>query len=101
LRSSRNSSRSVVVSVSGYLLERMAADCFDPSCESDATGLVALLDRIVDRYRSYVLASQVPHLSDPGVPKHNVLGRLDPTHFATFLNQVDAARRAARAAFEG
>ena len=84
----------------GYLLERMAADCFDPTCSDDATGFVALLKQLGQRYRVHVLTGSVPHLSDPGVPSHNVLERLDHKDFATFVAQVDGALIVARKALD-
>jgi len=82
----------------GYLLERVAADCFDPNSPSDAEAFAALLVGIQSRYRSHRLLGTVPHLSDPGVNEHNVLGRLAPPDFTTFYDRVSAAADVARQA---
>lgn len=84
----------------GYLLERIAGECFDASARDHAEGFVALLEGIVTRYGTYPARGLVPSLSDAGVPTHNVLARLTAQDFGTFIDKVESALTTARAALD-
>lgn len=72
----------------GYLLERIAGEVFDTAKRDHAEGFVKLLKNIVSTWGGYAAANLVPHLPDPGVPEHNVLGRLSAADFQTFVAEV-------------
>ena len=82
----------------GYILERLAGECADRSKRYHAEGFVALLQKISSQYAGYVLIGQVPHLGDPGVPEHNVAGRLAFQDFKRFMEKVNEVLPIARAA---
>ncbi|WP_437759377.1 SMODS domain-containing nucleotidyltransferase [Sorangium sp. So ce1389] len=82
----------------GYILERLAGECVDMSKRDHAEGFVQLLENIVERYRWDAAFGQVPHLPDPGVPSHNVAGRLAPADFKRFISKVEEVLPTARAA---
>lgn len=84
----------------GYVLERLVGECVDKAKRDHAEGFVQLLANIRARYASYGILGIVPHLSDPGVPAHNVAHRLTPEDFKTFLFHVDKALLTARAALD-
>ncbi len=84
----------------GYVLERFAGDCVDKSKRDHAEGFAALLTNLVAKFRPYVLVGRVPHLSDPGVPSHNVAHRLDFDDFKRFIEKIDEALPVARDALD-
>lgn len=69
----------------GYSLERIAGDAFDPTARDHAEGFVRLLRNVVARYEPYSQLNLVPTLRDPGVPGHNVLGRVAASDFKAFV----------------
>jgi Second Messenger Oligonucleotide or Dinucleotide Synthetase domain len=84
----------------GYILERLAGECVDTSKRDHAEGFVQLLENIASKYRWYGVLGQVPHLPDPGVPSHNVAGRLAPADFKHFISKVEEVLPTARAALD-
>lgn len=60
----------------GYVLERLVGECVDKTKRDHAEGFVQLLANVQAKYGSYATLGIVPHLSDPGVPTHNVAHRL-------------------------
>ncbi len=84
----------------GYVLERFAGECAGRSVRDHAEGFVQLLSNLQARYGSDILLSRVPHLSDPGVPSHNVAHRLSADDFRAFMEKVDAVLPTVRAAID-
>jgi predicted nucleotidyltransferase len=82
----------------GYVLERLAGECVDRAKRDHAEGFVQLLENISSTYRFYAAAGAVPHLPDPGVPTHNVAGRVSAADFAHFMGKLDEALPTARQA---
>jgi hypothetical protein len=82
----------------GYPLERVAGEVFDRAKRDHAENFVALLRNIVRAYEGYTLLNLVPTLSDPGVPTHNVLARITPDDFTTFVGHVKSGLVTAEAA---
>ncbi len=74
-----------------YPLERIAGEVFDQAKRDHAEGFVQLLRNIVSAYSSYAALNLVPTLPDPGVPTHNVLARVSPADFKTFIAQMHTA----------
>ena len=83
----------------GYLLERLAGECFNTSATSHAQAFTELLESIVDSYGE-LAANEKPELPDYGVPEHDVFGRLDPSEFASLMQHVRLAAVLARAALD-
>ena len=84
----------------GYILERIVAENIDSTCDSYALHVFVLFNNIVNNYREIVRQGRIPFLPDPGNPKHNVAGRVEPEHFKVFYEKVSTALPAIRAAYE-
>jgi hypothetical protein len=84
----------------GYVLERLVGECVDKTKRDHAEGFVELLTNVQVNYASYAKLGLVPHLSDPGVPTHNVAHRLSAEDFKAFIANIDAVLPIARAAIE-
>lgn len=84
----------------GYPLEHLIGLCCPDGITSVATGITAVLERIVQDYASYAQSETVPTLCDHGVPEHDVFARISGEEFAVFYDQVGAAAQIARRALE-
>lgn len=84
----------------GYPLEHLIGVCCPDGIESVAEGITYTLENIVQMYGVYADANMVPTLYDHGVTSHDVLGRVKPSDFAVFMNEVRAAAVSAREAFD-
>lgn len=82
----------------GYILERIAGECVDPTARDHAEGFVKLLANIKAKFGVTAALGIVPHLSDPGVPSHNVAERLAPEDFQVFMKKVSECLPIAQAA---
>ncbi len=84
----------------GYPVEHLIGACCPDAINSVAEGVVLTLEKIVCDYSYYALTKTVPHLSDHGVPKHNVMGRVSGEDFAAFYKKVKEAAGIAREAYD-
>lgn len=84
----------------GYPLEHLVGVCCPDNITSVAEGVTLTLETIVTNYETYALCKQTPFLSDHGVPRHNVLGRVEGEKFAEFYEHVKEAAETAREALD-
>jgi len=86
----------------GYPVEHLIGHCCPDGITSVAEGFTRTLETIAEDYRSYALLKQTPpfHLSDHGVPEHNVFHRLSGEDFATFHASICEAALTARQALD-
>ena len=84
----------------GYVLERFVGECVDKSKRDNAEGFVRLLENLQSEYSASASLGVIPHLSDPGIPSHNVAHRLTAEDFRYFLEKIAAALPIAREAFK-
>ena len=84
----------------GYPLEHLVGVCCPDSITSVAEGVTLTLENIVANYGVYAEYKLVPHLSDHGVPGHNVFGRVDGEEFAEFYEHAKEAAEIAREALD-
>jgi len=83
-----------------YPLEHMIGNCCPDGISSVGAGVTAAFEAMEMTYRPLVLAGLTPVLGDRGVPHHNVLNRVAPDDFASFLNNVSDAADLARRALD-
>lgn len=84
----------------GYPLEHLIGQCCPNGIGSVAEGVTLTFEAIVSRYGAWADQNLVPNLQDHGVPSHNVLARVQPSDFATFMGEVRAAAVTARVALD-
>lgn len=72
----------------GYILERIVAENIDVTCSSYPEHVQKLFSNIIKNYYTNYTYGTVPFLPDPGNPKHNVAGRVDPKDFRDFYKFV-------------
>ncbi len=72
----------------GFIIEKIVADCMDPSNSDYPSLFVETLESIVSRYESYALAGSVPVIPDPSVPGNSVTKRLSVDDFKLFLEEA-------------
>lgn len=84
----------------GYPVEHLIGQCCPDGINSVAEGVTKTLEAIAQNYYYYALRKMKPSLPDHGVPSHDVLKRVSPEDFAKFYNQVCAAAKIARLAFD-
>ncbi len=84
----------------GYPLEHLVGVCCPDRITSVAKGVTLTLETIVANYDTYALYKQTPFLPDHGVPRHNVLGRVEGEEFAAFYEHAKEAAEIAREALD-
>ena len=84
----------------GYPLEHLVGACCPDSITSVAKGVTLTLENIIANYSAYAARELVPCLPDHGVPRHNVLGRVDGKEFAEFYEHAKTAAEIAREALD-
>jgi hypothetical protein len=84
----------------GYPVEHLIGICCPDNIDSVAAGVAATLETIALNYKNHADMEQTPSLADHGVPEHNVMHRVSGKDFAKFHEQVCAAAKTARAAFD-
>lgn len=83
-----------------YPLEHIIGDCCPNGIKSIAEGVTRTLETIAVRYESAIAAGKTPVAPDRGVPEHDVLKRITPAQFKSFVDRVKKAAKEARVALD-
>lgn len=72
----------------GFVIECIVAECMDRQQAQYGELFVGTLEKIVDKYASYISLGIVPHIEDPGVKGNSVTNGMTFDAFSGFYNKV-------------
>lgn len=83
-----------------YPLERLIGECCPDYISSVAEGVTRTFDIFVEKYESNAKHEDTPVLGQHGIPKNNVLARVEGRDFAAFYEHVTKASEKAQQAYD-